>query len=65
MDKKEKFKMAANILQRELEKCEATSKVNQDTEALLDSEAETIEGGKEDEKEPDQFCGFFCASGTF
>lgn len=64
MDKRDKLEKAKAALQQEIDKLDAKEqKVCSETEMLLDSESETLEGG--DKNEGDDICGFFCVSDTF
>lgn len=65
MDKLEKLEKAKGIIEQEIDnlKVEKEQRNDEETEILLDSDSEVIEGGIKDDIQ--QFCGFFCVQGTF
>lgn len=65
MDKLEKLEKAKAIIEQEIDnlKVEEEQRNDEETEILLESDSEVIEGGIEDDLR--QFCGFFCVQGTF
>lgn len=66
MDKLEKLEKGRSILQQEIDSIKANEQQrNEETEILLNSDVEAIEGGVEVEEDLQQSCGFFCLKGTF
>lgn len=65
MDKLEKLEKAKAIIEQEIDnlKVEKEQRNDEETEILLESDSEVIEGGIEDDIQ--QFCGFFCVQATF
>lgn len=67
MDKIEKLEKAKDALQAKIDslKAEKEKKNDEETELLLNSDSEAIEGGVKSENEMEDICGFFCVQGTF
>lgn len=68
MNKLEQLEKAKAIVQQEIDTLKAAGlKSDNETETLLDADAETIEGGfnQNDKETSEDSCGFFCLTGTF